>query len=258
MKSLDVKDPAQKFYHLNKFEYIVQEFDEDGDRKINPGQLQQNYLSYCKTCKILRPPRAFHCSDCGVCIEVHDHHCPWVGTCVGYRNSRYFTCFLFFTGTHSLVTLSICAYFMWTETPVENQQKPSTYMYRDLIMKIIAGYTGLLLLQLYGFFIFQMMATNLINKAANEDIRQRWNGHHMNTDSAQIYLDEASLISRARHFMFSDLGPSRVHLYGMLKNKRELRNKLEIEQKLKPQLKDEIEDADDVELNASQKKLQVL
>ena len=36
----------------------------------------------CPTCDIIKTPRVYHCSICDCCIGVHDHHCPWVGTCI--------------------------------------------------------------------------------------------------------------------------------------------------------------------------------
>ena len=67
-------------------------------------------LSYCTTCRLMRPPRAFHCNDCGRCVEIHDHHCPWVGTCIGYRNARYFSYFLMSVGLHALMSFGLCMY----------------------------------------------------------------------------------------------------------------------------------------------------
>ncbi len=66
-------------------------------------------VKYCNTCNvsthevmllamtIFRPPRASHCSTCDNCVDKFDHHCPWVGNCIGRRNYRFFLGFVYCT-----------------------------------------------------------------------------------------------------------------------------------------------------------------
>jgi len=60
-------------------------------------QNQFNIETFCTACLIRRPIRSKHCRECHRCVAKFDHHCPWIDNCVGEKNLRYFTGFLFFT-----------------------------------------------------------------------------------------------------------------------------------------------------------------
>ena len=53
-------------------------------------------VRYCETCNIFRGPLVSHCKKCDNCVENFDHHCPWLGNCIGKKNYFYFFIFLIF------------------------------------------------------------------------------------------------------------------------------------------------------------------
>jgi hypothetical protein len=60
----------------------------------------------CHTCLVLKPPGAHHCSVCDNCVEGFDHHCWWLGVCIGARNHFDFLLLLW----HGVVCLVFSAY----------------------------------------------------------------------------------------------------------------------------------------------------
>jgi len=66
---------------------------------------------FCRECRLWRPHRCGHCRYCRRCVLRLDHHCVFVGTCVGERNMRFFAAFLLCAGAaflHGVVGATRC------------------------------------------------------------------------------------------------------------------------------------------------------
>uniref|UniRef100_A0A3Q3ST50 Palmitoyltransferase n=1 Tax=Mastacembelus armatus TaxID=205130 RepID=A0A3Q3ST50_9TELE len=119
-------------------------------------------LKYCYTCKIFRPPRASHCSICDNCVDRFDHHCPWVGNCVGKRNYRYFYLFT--------LSLSLLTIYIFTFNIVHVVMREFHCL--TVLEVLVCFFTLWSVVGLTGFHTYLIS----LNQTTNEDIKGSWSG----------------------------------------------------------------------------------
>lgn len=88
---------------------------------IEPGYLKSHYdyvdlvqdaldiglelSNFCSYDQVIKSETSFHCTICNRCVEAFDHHCPFINSCLGYRNHRYFWTFIMVYTTFLFVVL---------------------------------------------------------------------------------------------------------------------------------------------------------
>ena len=60
---------------------------------------------FCEICNCPKKNRMKHCYPCGRCVRKYDHHCPWIGACVGENNHLKFVMMTFFQSLQATYTL---------------------------------------------------------------------------------------------------------------------------------------------------------
>ncbi|XP_030851166.1 palmitoyltransferase ZDHHC18 isoform X2 [Strongylocentrotus purpuratus] len=132
-------------------------------------------LKYCFSCKLFRPPRTSHCSMCDNCVENFDHHCPWVGNCVGKRNYRYFYLFLVST---CILSMFVFACNITTLVLVTTEQGGFLEALKNKPASIVEALVCFIsiwsVLGLAGFHTYLIAA----GITTNEDIKGAWSKKH--------------------------------------------------------------------------------
>ena len=84
-------------------------------------------LNYCYSCCLYRPPRTSHCAICDNCVERFDHHCIWLGTCVGKRNYKFFYFLVLFLNLSALFEIIYGIYLItYSSTHSNSKDKYDT------------------------------------------------------------------------------------------------------------------------------------
>ena len=100
--SLSSKIINQISYWIFLISFLYTSLINQGYPKNTPGRRnghpKDNYY-YCGDCRFFvdRGISASHCDKCGICIEGQDHHCVWIGKCVGNKNALSFYIFIIST-----------------------------------------------------------------------------------------------------------------------------------------------------------------
>ncbi|XP_056651447.1 palmitoyltransferase ZDHHC18 isoform X2 [Monodelphis domestica] len=168
-------------------------------------------LKYCFTCKMFRPPRTSHCSVCDNCVERFDHHCPWVGNCVGKRNYRFFYAFIL---SLSFLTSFIFACVI-THLTLRSQGGTLLDTLKEtpasVLELVICFFSIWSILGLSGFHTY-LVASNL---TTNEDIKGSWSSKKSPENSTNPYSHK-SVVANCCAVLCGPLPPSLIDRRGFV------------------------------------------
>ncbi|KAJ4801389.1 DHHC-type zinc finger family protein [Rhynchospora pubera] len=169
-------------------------------RRVNVNGIEIK-VKYCRICDIFRPPRSSHCAVCDNCVDKFDHHCPWIGQCIGLRNYRQYLMFVFSAFIFFLFIFVVSAWRIMKKMSITNKsaseiigQMPETFVLGIFSLMLVCFLGGLLVF--HGYLIS-------LNQTAHERFKQRY------INSANPY--NKGTIENIKEVLFAKLEPSSLN-----------------------------------------------
>ncbi|XP_022888012.1 probable protein S-acyltransferase 3 [Olea europaea var. sylvestris] len=157
-------------------------------------------MKYCDTCLLYRPPRASHCSICNNCVQRFDHHCPWVGQCIGIRNYRFF---YMFVSTSTILCIYVFV-VSWVNIVNILRRKDKLWkaMSGDILSAILIVYCFITFWFVGGLTVFHFYLIST-NQTTYENFRYRY-------DRKENPYNRGT-IKNLKEVLFSKIPPSMVN-----------------------------------------------
>lgn len=183
-------------------------------------------IKFCETCVIYRPPRTAHCEICNACVERFDHHCPWIGVCVGKRNYKYFFGYLISLAimlgfTAALIVITLVRY---------GQSESKNEIIHILVINIVLAMLTLLAIG----FVYLLLGVHLFlgvkSQTTSEYCKSTWDTFAGNSNRKDnCFKNFVQLLS---HPALLNYNPETVYYNRQDLERRSMEEKMQISQQI--------------------------